>query len=106
MTLESVRAKWLQKIDALAGTPFEHLPGWPAQDILLAEIDGRKVLVENVEKLMNDAWTIDTLNGQGAYINSCRSGSFQDKVYALAVKLYGCEPIHLHGGRVGPEVVN
>lgn len=86
---------------SLVGTPFAHLPGEPAQHSIVGRSsDGTRITVEQVEMVMNDAWSIDSCHGVGTYAaldtGSDPENIRQREALALAVELYGCQPIDLH----------
>jgi hypothetical protein len=95
MTREQMTAR----AESLVGTPFKRLPGdLPGHGVLGRASDGTRLTVEAVEMVMNDAYFIDSIRGAGEYAASCQGDPRRQlEAYALAVKLYGCEPIDLHG---------
>jgi hypothetical protein len=92
----------------IMGTPFKPLPGSPPQHKVVGHTtDGTKIRVYAVEMVMNDAWLMVTVEGQSYYasfhpFDGNAAAIRQREIYDLAVRLYGCQPADLHGGREGP----
>lgn len=92
-----------RRAECLVGTPFKRLPGnLPGHKILGHCSDGTRITVEDLEMVMNDAFLIDACRGAGEYESNHTHRQDpisirQREAYALAVQLYGCQPINLHG---------
>lgn len=97
MTVRSLE-EVVSRAESLLGTPYKPLPGNPPPHKVLGRTSsGSKLTVEVIQQIMNDAFLMDALRGVGEYRLSCADSRDQREAYELAIKLYRCEPIDLHG---------
>ncbi len=81
------REEVLRRASAQTGA-FKHLPGNPPPHKVLAEIDGHKVRVEEIEMIYNDTELMEAVYGLGCHDKIDHPDSPMAKARALARKLY------------------
>lgn len=89
---DAERARIIERIKQMIGSPFIQLPGKPSQHkVLFVSTCGKKIRVEHVEMVYNDAALCDAISdyGKDGPLYKDTIDGLQLEVYNYAIEAYG-----------------
>ena len=81
------REEVVRRAEALVGQPFKHLPGNPPEHKVIAELQGKKLRVSDVEQIYNDWALMSSVYGPDAW-DSVPHESVEIDALAIARLMY------------------